>query len=95
MSALTKAPGSNGTFDMSSETLSLAKQLISRPSITPADEGCQQLLGERLAALGFELETLVFEDTTNLWAAEPWQPVFCLLAYRCGAAGDPGDWSYR
>ena len=53
---------------MSSETLALAKELISRPSVTPEDEGCQQVIGERLAALGFELETMVFEDTTNLWA---------------------------
>ena len=53
---------------MSSETLKLAHELISRPSITPEDEGCQQLIGERLAALGFELESMIFEDTTNLWA---------------------------
>ena len=44
---------------MSSETLALAKELISRPSVTPEDEGCQQVIGERLAALGFELETMV------------------------------------
>ncbi len=95
MSALTKAPGSNGTFDMSSETLSLAKQLISRPSITPADEGCQQLLGERLAALGFELETLVFEDTTNLWARlGRGKPVFCFAGHTdVVPPGDPSDWS--
>lgn len=46
----------------------LAEALIARPSITPDDAGCQQLLGERLAALGFRLESMVFADTTNLWA---------------------------
>lgn len=55
-----------------SRTLLLAEQLISRPSVTPEDGGCQQLLGERLAKLGFELETIESgPDTfrvTNLWA---------------------------
>lgn len=49
-------------------TLVLARELIARESITPNDAGCQQLIGKRLAALGFNLETMVFEDTTNLWA---------------------------
>ena len=38
------------------KTLELAEMLIARRSVTPADEGCQQLIGERLAALGFSLE---------------------------------------
>ena len=41
-----------------SRTLQLAEQLISRPSVTPDDAGCQQILGERLARLGFTLETI-------------------------------------
>ena len=53
---------------MSSPTFQLACELIERPSITPADEGCQALLIERLEALGFDCETLVFDDVTNLWA---------------------------
>ncbi len=53
---------------MQSETLKLLTELIARPSITPDDMGCQQLLIERLNAIGFECETLVFEDVTNLWA---------------------------
>jgi succinyl-diaminopimelate desuccinylase len=55
-----------------SRTLQLAEQLISRPSVTPDDAGCQQILGERLAALGFTLETLESGPAdfrvTNLWA---------------------------
>lgn len=79
---------------MSSATFTLAKQLLSRPSITPADEGCQQLIGERLAALGFELETLVFEDTTNLWARRGrGKPVFCFAGHTdVVPPGDPNDW---
>jgi len=55
-----------------SRTLQLAEQLISRPSVTPDDAGCQQILGERLAALGFTLETIESGPAdfrvTNLWA---------------------------
>ncbi|MCC5878273.1 MAG: succinyl-diaminopimelate desuccinylase [Idiomarina sp.] len=55
-------------YDANHPTLELARELISRESVTPQDAGCQQVLGKRLAALGFTLETMVFEDTTNLWA---------------------------
>ncbi len=51
-----------------SETLELAQQLIQRPSVTPLDEGCQELIAKRLTAIGFSVETLQFEDVTNLWA---------------------------
>ncbi|RZL61506.1 MAG: succinyl-diaminopimelate desuccinylase [Variovorax sp.] len=55
-----------------SRTLQLAEQLISRPSVTPDDAGCQALIGERLARLGFELETIESGPAdfrvTNLWA---------------------------
>jgi len=49
-------------------TLALAIELIRRPSITPEDAGCQAILGARLAAAGFSLETLSFGEVTNLWA---------------------------
>ena len=51
-----------------SETLDLACELIRRPSVTPDDAGCQALIGARLAALGFNVETLEAEGVTNLWA---------------------------
>ncbi|CAK4067014.1 succinyl-diaminopimelate desuccinylase [Vibrio sp. MarTm2] len=51
-----------------SPTLALAKYLISRQSVTPEDAGCQDAMIERLKALGFEIEVMVFEDTTNFWA---------------------------
>jgi succinyl-diaminopimelate desuccinylase len=58
-----------------SRTLQLAEHLISRPSVTPDDAGCQQILGERLAALGFHLETIESGPAdfrvTNLWAVRP------------------------
>jgi succinyl-diaminopimelate desuccinylase len=51
-----------------SDTLDLASALISLPSVTPVDGGCQNLIAARLAALGFKNETMQFEDVTNLWS---------------------------
>ena len=50
------------------ETLDLAVELIHRPSVTPEDAGCQDVLAERLAAAGFTVERLPFDDVSNLWA---------------------------
>ena len=51
-----------------SDTLELAKDLISRPSLTPEDEGCQPLLVDRLSKIGFKIENMRFGETDNLWA---------------------------
>jgi succinyl-diaminopimelate desuccinylase len=51
-----------------SETLALARELIGRPSVTPDDAGCLTLIGERLAAAGFTVESMPFEEVDNLWA---------------------------
>ncbi|MBT8146000.1 MAG: succinyl-diaminopimelate desuccinylase [Gammaproteobacteria bacterium] len=50
------------------ETLQLARQLIARQSVTPEDAGCQQVMIERLEALGFRIERLPFKDVSNFWA---------------------------
>lgn len=50
------------------DTLSLARELIRRPSVTPDDAGCQALLGARLDAAGFEVEPLPFGAVSNFWA---------------------------
>ena len=52
---------------MKNETLELAKALIARKSVTPADEGCQRLIIDRLAPLGFRPEVMVHGDVVNLW----------------------------
>jgi succinyl-diaminopimelate desuccinylase len=49
-------------------TLELACDLIQRPSVTPDDQGCQELLATRLEPLGFQIEPLRFGDVDNLWA---------------------------
>ncbi|NOQ94354.1 MAG: succinyl-diaminopimelate desuccinylase [Methylophaga sp.] len=55
-----------------SATLELTNDLISRPSVTPEDFGCQQLLADRLSAIGFTIEHLRFGQegnwTDNIWA---------------------------
>lgn len=53
---------------MTDPTLELASELIRRPSVTPNDEGCQQLMIERLEAIGFKVDRLRFEDVDNFWA---------------------------
>jgi succinyl-diaminopimelate desuccinylase len=49
-------------------TLELAVELISRPSITPHDAGCQSLIANHLQSIGFVVETLRFDEVDNLWA---------------------------
>jgi succinyl-diaminopimelate desuccinylase len=51
-----------------SATLELAKDLISRTSVTPHDGGCQALMSARLSAIGFTCEALAFGEVSNLWA---------------------------
>ncbi|HTK00343.1 MAG TPA: succinyl-diaminopimelate desuccinylase [Bordetella sp.] len=48
--------------------LDLVKDLIARPSVTPADFDCQQMLAQRLEKIGFRCETIVCNGVTNLWA---------------------------
>lgn len=51
-----------------SSALELAKQLINIKSVSPIDNGCQNVLADRLEEIGFTIEWLPFEDVTNLWA---------------------------
>jgi succinyl-diaminopimelate desuccinylase len=65
-----------------SAVLALTEALIRRPSVTPLDEGCQQLMADRLAALGFDIESMFFEDTLNLWARRgQGKPLFCFAGH--------------
>ncbi|WP_447879416.1 succinyl-diaminopimelate desuccinylase [Serratia fonticola] len=48
--------------------IELAQQLIKRPSLSPHDEGCQELMIARLKAIGFTVEPMNFGDTQNFWA---------------------------
>jgi succinyl-diaminopimelate desuccinylase len=53
---------------MTSATFELARELISRVSVTPNDGGCQDVLAQRLAHVGFTIERMRFGDVDNLWA---------------------------
>src|ERR1700733_6120153 len=65
-----------------SETLDLTENLLRRRSVTPADEGCQQLMTERLAAAGFHIEWLPFGSVQNFWARRgAAAPLFCFAGH--------------
>lgn len=61
------------------KTLQLTEQLLSMASVTPSDGGCQALIAQRLAPLGFVCETIESGPAdfrvTNLWAKRPAAPV--------------------
>ncbi|WP_269791437.1 succinyl-diaminopimelate desuccinylase [Stenotrophomonas sp. Iso1] len=65
-----------------SDVFELTCDLIARPSVTPEDAGCQQLIGNRLAAAGFNCEHLRFGEVDNLWATHgSGSPVLVLLGH--------------
>ena len=75
-----------------SPVITLAKDLMYRPSITPEDAGCQTVMIKRLQALGFIIETMVFEDTVNLWARRGTQaPLFVFAGHTDVVPSGPVD----
>jgi succinyl-diaminopimelate desuccinylase len=67
---------------MTTTTLELTKQLISRKSLTPADEGCLDLLGDRLTPLAFKLEKMRCGEVDNLYARRGTAaPVICFAGH--------------
>ena len=65
-----------------SDVLQLTCDLISRPSITPDDAGCQKLIADRLRRAGFKVESLRFGAVDNLWATHgDGGPVLALLGH--------------
>lgn len=87
---------------MTSPTIALAQALIRRPSITPDDAGCQQLLAEKLSALGFHCEHLRFGEgetagpVDNLWAVKGDSgPLFCFAGHTdVVPIGKREDWTH-
>jgi succinyl-diaminopimelate desuccinylase len=70
------------TAVLMSQAVELTKNLISRRSVTPNDEGCQTLLCERLAAVGFQIESLPFGQVANFWARHGREaPLFCFAGH--------------
>jgi succinyl-diaminopimelate desuccinylase len=81
---------------MQSATLALTKQLISRSSVTPDDQGCQQLMIERLQAIGFVVENLRFDDVDNFWAVRGESgPILCFAGHTdVVPTGPEANWTY-
>jgi len=79
-----------------SDTIELAKALLSKESVTPEDAGCQQLMASRLEKLGFNIESLFYVDTLNMWARKGTQePVFCFAGHTdVVPTGDVDKWTY-
>ena len=76
------APPAAGAQVLMPDTLDLTCDLMSRPSVSPTDGGCQALMGERLRALGFEVENLRFGQVDNLWARRGAAgPLFCFAGH--------------
>ncbi|MCC7199009.1 MAG: succinyl-diaminopimelate desuccinylase [Gammaproteobacteria bacterium] len=67
-----------------SATLALTEQMIARPSVSPTDGGCQELMIGRLEAIGFTVERLRFGNVDNFWAKRTGTadgPVFCFAGH--------------
>lgn len=75
-----------------SSTLALAKQLISRKSLTPTDDGCLDLIGARLTPLSFNLEKMRHGEVDNLWARRGnASPVVCFAGHTDVVPTGPAD----
>ncbi len=65
-----------------SDTIDLAKQLISRNSLTPKDDGCLEIIGSHLTPLKFSLEKMRCGEVDNLWARKGNKaPVICFAGH--------------
>jgi succinyl-diaminopimelate desuccinylase len=65
-----------------SSALELTQELISRQSVSPTDGGCQDLMIDRLQAIGFAVERLRFGPVENFWAKRGrGGPVFCFAGH--------------
>ncbi|MEM7082380.1 MAG: succinyl-diaminopimelate desuccinylase [Pseudomonadota bacterium] len=70
----------------------LVRELVSRPSVTPEDAGCQALLQARLEAIGFTCESMDAGGVTNLYARRgDAQPVVCFAGHTDVVPAGPLD----
>jgi len=70
----------------------MARALMERPSVTPEDAGCQQLVADRLSHSGFRAEHLRFGDVDNLWLRRNLErPLFVFLGHTDVVPAGPSD----
>ena len=79
---------------MTSKTLELACDLVARESVTPADAGCLDLIGDRLHAIGFDVSRLPSGMVDNLWAIQgQGDPIFAFAGHTdVVPPGDLASW---
>jgi len=77
------------------DTVALARQLIARPSVTPDDGGCLDVIASRLTAAGFACERLDRNGVGNLWArAGTASPLVCMAGHvDVVPPGPTADWT--
>ncbi|MDE4456203.1 succinyl-diaminopimelate desuccinylase [Psychrobacter sp. DAB_AL62B] len=86
-------------------TLALSIALLERPSVTPDDDGCQDILSERLTQAGFACEFMYYGDrqakgehaeVKNLWARRGTaDPVICFAGHTdVVPTGAEKNWTY-
>ncbi|MAE40639.1 succinyl-diaminopimelate desuccinylase [Psychrobacter submarinus] len=86
-------------------TLDLSIELLERPSVTPDDDGCQDILSARLEQAGFDCEFMYFGDrdktgehaeVKNLWARRgAAHPVICFAGHTdVVPTGGVNNWTY-
>lgn len=81
---------------MKTKTLQLACDLLSRPSVTPNDEGCQQLLAHYLEPLGFTITHFMQNNVSNFYAIRGnQQPTLCFAGHTdVVPTGDINAWRH-
>ena len=78
-----------------SKTLNLTKELISKKSITPLDEGCQDLLINHLELLGFKIEKMPYGKVRNFYARKGHEAPLLVFAGHTDVVptGPEAEWS--
>ena len=62
--------------------LALARELISRQSVSPEDGGCQSLIAQRLQNIGFVVEPMPHGKVVNFWARRGTEsPTLCFAGH--------------
>jgi succinyl-diaminopimelate desuccinylase len=85
-------PRGGWAADVHRETLDLATRLIACRSVTPADDGCLDLIGARLEQAGFACERLDRGSVRNLWARSGSSaPLVCLAGHVDVVPPGPAD----
>ena len=81
---------------MFSNTVELTRELIQKRSITPEDDGCQELLARRLNKMNFAVERFDCRDVSNMWAKKgSGFPHLMFVGHTdVVPAGEESDWSY-